>query len=287
MKMLLPLTVLTLLGAGDAAQEPDGRPTPPFIRVHGEATVTVQPDQARIDIGVTTQTQTAQAAAADNAQRLEAVLTELRRALGAGAEIKTVSYSLNPDYRYPKEGGEPTITGYTATNVVRVTLNDLTRVGQAIDAATKSGANQVHRLQFTLKDEQAAQSQALRAAAVKAKAKAESLAQALGLKIARVLSVVESSGDVQPIMRDVTLARAEAAASTPVEPGTIEVRATVTLDHGDRRAVNYYGSRTNPYRSVTPPPDKSSFPTWTASWRKYGAHEGRAFIPFSQLEQSQ
>jgi uncharacterized protein YggE len=229
MKRLLPLAVLTLLGAGVAAQEPTERLTPPSIRVSGEATVTVQPDQARIDIGVTTQAQTAQTAAANNAQRLETVLAELRRDLGAGAEIKTVSYSLNPDYRYPKEGGKPTITGYTANNVVRVTLNDLTRIGQAIDAAAQSGADQIRRLQFTLKDEQAAQSQALRAAAIKAKSQAEALAQALGLKIARVLSVVESSGGVQPIMRDVTLARAEAAASTPVEPGTIEVRAMVTL----------------------------------------------------------
>jgi uncharacterized protein YggE len=229
MKRLSPLVALTLLVAVVAAQEPSERPTPPSIRVSGEATVTVQPDQARIDIGVTTQAQTAQAAAANNAQRLETVIAELRRALGSGAEIKTISYSLNPDYRYPKEGGRPTITGYTATNVVRVTLNDLTRIGQVIDASTQSGANQVQRLQFTLKDEQAAQSQALRAAAVKAKAQAESLAQALGLKIGRVLSVVESSGGVQPIMRDVTLARAEASASTPVEPGTIEVRATVTL----------------------------------------------------------
>lgn len=229
MKRLLPLAVLTLLSAGAAAQEPVERLTPPSIRVSGEATVTAQPDQARIDIGVTTQAQTAQTAAANNAQRLETVLAELRRALGSGAEIKTAGYSLNPEYRYPKEGGRPTITGYIATNVVRVTLNDLTRIGQAIDTATQSGANQVQRLQFTLKDEQTAQSQALRAAAVKAKAQAEALAQALGLKIVRVLSVVESSGGVQPIMRDVALARAEAATSTPVEPGTIEVRATVTL----------------------------------------------------------
>jgi uncharacterized protein YggE len=229
MKRLLPLVVLTLFGAGAAAQEPAERPAPPSIRVNGEATVTAQPDQARIDIGVTTQAQTAQAAAANNAQRLETVLAELRRALGPDAEIKTVSYSLNPDHRYPKEGGKPTIIGYTATNVVRVTLNDLTRIGQAIDAATQSGANQIQRLQFTLRDEQAAQSQALRAASVKAKAQAEALAQALGLKIGRVLSVVESGGAVQPVMRDVMFARAEAAASTPVEPGTIEVRATVTL----------------------------------------------------------
>src|SRR5262245_57081740 len=228
MKRLMSLAVWMLLGAGAAAQEPAERLTPPSIRVIGEATVTAQPDQARIDIGVTTQAQTAQAAATGAAQRLETVLAQLRRALGASAQIQTVSYSLNPDYRYPKEGGSPTITGYTATNILRVTLNDLNLIGQAIDAASQSGANQIHRLQFTLKDEQAAQSQALRAAAVKARAQAEALAQALGVKIARVLSVVESSGGVQPIMREVSLARTEAA-PTPVEPGAIEVRAAVTL----------------------------------------------------------
>jgi uncharacterized protein YggE len=225
----LPLAIVALFSAGGSAQAPSERPAPPLIRVTAEATVTAQPDQARIDIGVTTQAQTAQAAAAGAAQRLEMVLAKLRRALGAGAEIQTVSYSLNPDYRYPKEGGSPTITGYTATNILRVTLNDLSRIGRAIDAASQSGANRIHRLQFTLKDEQAAQSQALRAAAVKARAQAEALAQALGLKIKRVLSVVESGAGVQPIMRDVALQRGEAAASTPIEPGTIELRAEVTL----------------------------------------------------------
>jgi uncharacterized protein len=229
MKTLLSLAILALFSAGGGAQEPAERPAPPSIRVSAEATVTAQPDQARIDIGVATQAQTAQAAAAGNSQHLETVLARLRRALGAGAEIQTVSYSLNPDYRYPKEGGSPTITGYTATNIVRVTINDLSRIGQAIDAAAQSGANRIHRLQFTLQDEQAAQSQALRAAAVKARAQAEALAQALGLKITRVLSVVESGAGVQPVTRDVTFARSEAAASTPVEPGTIEARATVTL----------------------------------------------------------
>jgi uncharacterized protein YggE len=229
MKTLLALAVVALFSTGGSAQEPAERPAPPSIRVTAEATVTAQPDQARIDIGVTTQAQTAQAAAAGAAQRLETVLAQLRGALGAGAEIQTVSYSLNPDYRYPKEGGSPTITGYTATNIVRVTLNELGRIGQAIDAASQSGANRIHRLQFTLKDEQAAQSRALRAAAVKARAQAEAVAQALGLKITRVLSVVESGAGVQPVISDVTLQRVEAAAPTPVEPGTIEVRAAVTL----------------------------------------------------------
>jgi uncharacterized protein len=228
MNGLLRCAALALISTSVAAQEPAERLLPPSIRVSGEATVTAQPDQAQLDLGVTTQAQTAQTAAANNAQQLERTLAELRRALGANAEIKTVSYSLSPDYRYPREGGKPTITGYTATNLVRVTLKDLTRLGQVIDVATQAGANRIHRLQFTLKDEQAAQAQALRAAALKARAQAEALAQALGVKIRRVLSLVESSAGVQPLARDVMLARAEAA-STPIEPGTIEVRATVTL----------------------------------------------------------
>ena len=54
------------------------------------------------------------------------------RQLGPSADIRTTGYSLSPDYRYPREGGEPSISGYTATNVVQVTLVDLTQVGQVI-----------------------------------------------------------------------------------------------------------------------------------------------------------
>jgi uncharacterized protein YggE len=147
--------------------------------------------------------------------------------LGAGADIKTVSYTLSPNYRYPREGGEPTLTGYTATNIVRVTLDDLTQVGRAIDAATQAGANRIQSLRFTLRDERAVQARALREAALNARGKAEALASALGLRIVRVLTVVESSPTVYPV-RDVAFARAEAA-STPIEPGTIEVRATVAF----------------------------------------------------------
>jgi len=224
------IVVLSVFGCDAAAQEPPERMMRPSIRVTGEATVTAQPNQAQIDIGVVTQAQTAQAASASNAQRLETVLAALRRAAGTGAEIKTISYSLTPNYRYPKEGGNPTITGYTASNVVQVKLNDLTEVGKVIDAATQSGANQIQRLQFTLKDELAARSQALREAATRARAKAEALASSLGLRIQRVLRVEESSpGMVRPVMAEMRAMSDVAAAPPPVEPGTIEVRATVEL----------------------------------------------------------
>ena len=212
-----------------AAAQASPQQPPPSIQVTGEATVTVQPDQAQIEIGVVTQAEKSQAAAAQNAQRLEKVLADLRAAVGPEGKVQTVGYSLRPDYRYPGQGGgEPTITGYTATNVVQVTLNDLSRVARAIDTATSSGANRIQALRFELKDEQTVHAQALREAASRARAKADALASALNLQVVRVLSVSEAGGPVVP-MRDVMFARAESAAATPIEPGTVEIRATVNL----------------------------------------------------------
>jgi uncharacterized protein YggE len=227
----LVIAALTLISGGALGQELPDRTLRPSIRVTGEAIIKARPDQAQINVGVVTQAPNAQNAATRNAQQLDAVLAELRQALGAGAEIKTISYSLTPNYRYPREGGEPTLTGYTATNVVEVTLNDLAQVGQVIDLATKSGANQVQRLQFTLKDEQTVRAQALREAVTKARAKAEVIASALGAKVVRVLRVEESGPVlVQPYLAEAAMQRDMAASvRTPIEPGTIEVRAVINL----------------------------------------------------------
>lgn len=222
---LIPM-IAAVFAVSAAAQEQTER-LPPHIRTSGEAIVSVMPDRARIDIGVVSQSESSQTAATQNAAKLEAVLASLRTLLGADADIKTISYTLNPNYRYPREGGEPTITGYTATNVVRITLDDLTQVGKVIDAATQTGANRIQQLQFTLKDERPTEAQALREAATRARQKADVLANSLGLKIVRVIAVVESGPPVVPV-RDVAFARAEAAA-TPIEPGTIDVRASVTI----------------------------------------------------------
>jgi len=216
---------------GARAQEPERGPRP-AIRVSGEAVVSAKPDQAQVAIGVVTQAATAQAAAAQNAQQLETTLKALRAALGAGADIKTISYSVTPNYQYPREGGNPTIKGYTASNTVQVKTGDLNQVGKIIDTATQAGANQVQSLQFTLKDEAAVRAQALREAAAKARAEADALASALGVKITRILLAEEAGSPiVRPYMADMAM-RAGAAAPpppTPIEPGAIEVRATVTL----------------------------------------------------------
>ena len=233
----VPCAALLLAGAAMTtplwAQSP-ALPLPPLssIRVTGDARVSAQPDRVQIDLGVQTQAPLSQDAAAANARQLEAVLAAVRKAAGPGAQLKTVSYSLSPNYQYHSGGGEPTITGFTALNVVQVTLDDLARIGDCLDAATRAGANRVQGIQWTLRDQDTVRAQALREAATRARAEAEVLAQALNLKILRVLTVEESSPQIVPLRTHLGVARATAGGaevSTPVEAGTLDLSANVSL----------------------------------------------------------
>jgi uncharacterized protein len=232
MRIVLPAVAALLLTAFTVAAQPGpDRPRPPSITVNGEATIAAEPDQAQIDIGVTTQARSAPEASKENAERLSRVLAEVKKLLSKTDEVKTSGYSLNPQYRYP-QGGKPEIVGYTANNIVNIKTTKLDDVGKLIDAAMQAGANNINRLMFTLKDEESARLNALRQASAKAKAKAEAIANALGLKILRIASVTEGERSFQPIFRQTPMARSEALtaqAPTPVEPGTVEVKSTVSL----------------------------------------------------------
>lgn len=201
------------------------------IRVQADATVTASPDQAVIQISVVTQAAKADDAAGQNAEKADRIMQRLRKVLNTQTGISTVNYSLTPDYRYPKEGGQPKIVGYTASNTVEVRTGELPKVGDLIDAAISSGANNIQALRFELKDDAAVAARALAEAAKKAREKADAIAAALQLNIVRVVSVEEGGPVVIPVReRTFAMAKAEAsAAPTPVEAGNIEVQATVTL----------------------------------------------------------
>ena len=228
-RFALVVGILLLLSSTALAQQERQRPRIPSITVTGDAVISAEPNQAQIDIGVVTHARTAPDASKENAERLTRVLAEIKKLLVKDDEVKTSGYSLTPTYRYP-QGGKPEIVGYSASNTVRIKTNHLEIVGRLIDAAMQAGANNVNRLVFTLKDEQAAQLDALRSASAKAKTKAEAVAASLGLKIVKIISVTENERAVQPVFRQAMAARAEAAAApTPVEPGTVEVRSTVSM----------------------------------------------------------
>ena len=203
----------------------------PYIQVTAEASVSAKPDQAVVEIGVVSQAPTSAAAAAQNAKQTDAFLAELDPILGANKKLRTTIYSVRPNYQYPKPGATPTITSYTATNVVEVTLDDLTLVSRVVDTATQSGANVVQKLQYQLKSPTAARAQAFRQAAEQAKICAEAVASGLGLKVVRVLSAEEITpeGGIPMYKRAAEPALAGAAPPTPLEIGMIEVEVHVAL----------------------------------------------------------
>lgn len=206
------------------------RPRPATIQVTGQAQVSEAPDRVYIDIGVTTQAPKSEAAGSQNAERLSAVIAAVKHATGSGAQLTTTEYSINPNYNYRRNGGAATVVGYTVSNVVEVRLDDLRKIGRVIDAATQAGSNNVQNIRFALRDEAAARDQALRQAALKARRDVETLASALDLKVVRVVTVDEEGPAMAPVYPRMAFKMAmQGAATTPIEAGTLDVSATVTL----------------------------------------------------------
>lgn len=142
------------------------------------------------------------------------------QALGASGTVKTVSYSVNPNYN-----NQGTLTGYTVTNSIQATLNDLTITGKIIDTAVQAGATRIDSLQFTLKDDSTARAQALAAATVKAKALATAMATAAGLTPSTFVTIQQAGAAVfNPVTAGAP------TATTPIQTGTLTITGTVTVE---------------------------------------------------------
>ena len=233
---LMTLACVLALSLSAAAQEGPQRVTAggmTRVVVSGDARVEAQPDTALVLVAVVTESRNASEAQAENASRTEAVVRAVRAAAGRTGEVQTSGYSLQPQYVY-KDNQTPTITGYVARNGVAVTTGELNRVGAIIDAASQAGANTVDGISFTLRRDEQARAQALTAATREAVGKAQTVAQALGGRVVRVVEVQETSAARPiPVMRretfDARVASAPAAPPTPIEPGSLTITAQVQL----------------------------------------------------------
>lgn len=193
--------------------------SPPQIVIVGHGEVKVSPDRATIQVSVQTQAPTAAAAAAENANKQQAVLAALR-ALGlTNDQLSTVNYNVYPQQRY-QEGKEPVIVGYNVTNTILVDVRKLNQVGPVIDAALSHGANMITSLQFYSSNTDAARRTAMAQAIEKARADAEAVARAARGTLGSLLEINVSQyspNPPQPMMR--MDARAAASAPTPINPG--------------------------------------------------------------------
>jgi hypothetical protein len=122
-------------------------------------------------------------------------------------------------------GQSNTVVGYTASNTVRATSNNLTLAGPLIDTANQAGASSVGNLSFSLQNSDPYYQQALSAAAKQAQAHAAAIAAGLGAKTGAVVSAQEGASISYPVVA----AGTANSAQTPVLTGTVSVSATVTI----------------------------------------------------------
>ena len=186
------------------------------------------PDVATISTGVTTQAADANAAMRANAQQMDKVMKAIRAAGIGERDIQTSGISLHPQYRYA-DNQPPTITGYQASNTVNVKVRDLGKLGEVLDAFVASGANQLNGPSFEVDKPDEAYDEARLAAVKQAQTRAKTYADALGLKVRRIVSINEGGGSMpQPMPRMRAMAADAEMAKTSVSPG--ETTLSVSID---------------------------------------------------------
>ena len=201
------------------AAEPSPSSSGTLVKVSATGEVRRAPDVAQVGVGVVTTAPDAKAAMAANAEQMDRVVKAVRGAGVADRDIQTTGVSLQPQYVY-RENQSPTITGYQANNRVSVTVRDIGKTGDVLDAFVTAGANQVDGPSFALDKPEAALDEARTLALDKARARAELYAKSLGLKVARVVTIDETGSGFEP-PRPMMMAKSMVAdaATTPVMPG--------------------------------------------------------------------
>ncbi len=217
-------------GAGAMAAVPDGSTSVTAdrgsITAQGVGKVTGTPDVMTISLGVETRASSAKDALEQNNAIAADVIGVLKNSGVDPADLQTSRLSVNPSY-----GDNNTITGYQVTNSVTAVLRDIAGAGAVIDAVGQKAGNaaRVQQLSFSIDDDSALLAAARADAVKQAQKQAKQLADAAGVTLGAVHSIVESSGSVpMPIYATADSAGA-AAASVPVEPGSQELSVVVQV----------------------------------------------------------
>jgi uncharacterized protein YggE len=229
-------TLLFLVVAGGAAAHDEAAEKRRTIAVTGQGEVKAVPDRIALSFAVETTGERAGDTAAENARRSQAVAAAVKPLLDPRDSLLTTRYTIEPRYDAvrPGERQEPRITGYVARNEVQVESQRVDKAGAIIDAATAAGANRVSALHFTVADRAPLLRAAIEKAGNDARAQAESVARGLGVRLGPVLSASTQTVPVPYARRfdAVAMAEARAAPPTPIEPGEVEVNATLQVTYG-------------------------------------------------------
>jgi uncharacterized protein YggE len=199
------------------------------ITVTGEGRVDQAPDMATVSLGVTTEGATAAEALGANSGEIAKVLERLGSAGIEPRDVQTTGLSVSPNWQHNSSGEAPRIAGFIANNGVTVRVRALDGLGAVLDAAVQDGANQLNGVEFGLQEPRPAQDEARRRAVADARARAELLAEAAGVKLGAIRSINETMAAPMPMPAFRMAAEAVAGAPVPVAAGEVATTANVTI----------------------------------------------------------
>jgi uncharacterized protein YggE len=221
----LTLVLALLIGAtAAAAQEP---PSPPVIVTTGSALVQRSPDVAYISLAVEARAKTPREAQQQNAAAMAAVAKKLTELSIPADARRTIGLRLEQEF--DTANGRRVPRGFLARNAVEVRVDDLARAGEIADAAVAAGATSIEGIRFDIKDRTAAEREAIRLAVADARGRAEAAAAGAGRTIDRILRIEEGDRPMPMPKPMRSMRSATAEFGTAVEPGLIDIHATMTL----------------------------------------------------------
>lgn len=220
------LVIVLVLPALASAQVADRQPS--GITVSGTGEIMADPDIAHVSLGVRTRNIEAAAAARENSERTTAVISALRAAGIAENDIETTRYTVQPVYDY--RATPPVLLAYEVSNIVRVRLRNVERIGAIIDTAIAAGANEVQGVSFEIENDAEVRNRALVAAIGNAQAKARTIAEQLNVRLGVVIAVTETSPPIGIPRAQVAFAEARMP-ETPISPQQISVQANIQITY--------------------------------------------------------
>jgi hypothetical protein len=216
------------------AQDVTTQPGTHTITVSGSGTASGAPDVAYLDLGVQiTDPDLGKAfnAVAENIAKVTKALIDV----GIKPEdIRTTGLNVYPQDQYDQQTGATTSRTYQVANSVTVTIRDTSKLEAVITAAVNAGANTVSGLSFGIADQTALEDQAREAAVKDARARADKLAQALGVTVGDPVVVVELSnngGQPIPMFRAAADTMSAQAANMPISQGQLDVTVSVQISY--------------------------------------------------------
>lgn len=222
----------SLLNAGEkalATAPNTSNPEQKLVSVQGEGIINVTPNIAYVTLGVETSNKEMTVAQAENKEKMNAIMDELKKFGIPEKDIKTTNYSVYPDYQWQQE--KSVLVGYRVVNQVRVKISKIDDTGKILDAVAAKGANTVNGIEFTVEDSSKAYQDALKLALKNAEAKAKVMVGEFGYTKVTPVTIIEGSQGYTPIVDwdAKRMAVAEAAGETPISAGQLEIRAQVNV----------------------------------------------------------